>query len=98
MRALIDEFLTQSDTALADQISIPRGSRCNTRGKGAGIASLANSQRAILKTDPTKAEPIDGRNVTYTRTFDTGNHRDLLIKIQLGGERLCLVQGVFPAA
>lgn len=97
MRAFIHEFPTQGSTALADQISIPRSSSSNTSREGTSIASLANSQWAVLKTYTAKPDAFNGGNVTYTRAFDAGNHGDLLVEVQFGSERFCFIQRIVPA-
>lgn len=96
MRPLIHELLTYRYAPPMNQIPIPSRRGRNTSGKRARIASLANSQRAILDTNPTEVQPLNSRDITHTWSLDAGDHVELLVKVQFRGKRLSLGEGMIP--
>lgn len=64
LRALSTELLAEEPTTLVDEVPVPGSGGSQTSAKGASIISLADGERAILKTEALEADAGNGCDVS----------------------------------
>jgi hypothetical protein len=91
------ELLTHCETALVEELLVPRGGSGNTSGEDAGVVGNSDGERAVMKTETLEAETRNGNDVSNTRAGCTSDHVSLLLESQLGDELLGLFEALFPS-